>query len=68
MAFAVWPSRTTIGTTAIPDIATVTKKADVLSLPWWYSQEVLVRAYAAYGALNDKAVTVAAKRLRIIKG
>lgn len=64
MAFAVWAAQTTIGTTAIPDIS-IMKKADVLTLPWWY--QVVVKP-TSYPALNSKAITAITGRWRIRKG
>lgn len=64
MAFAVWPSQTTIETTAIPDIAAM-KRADVVGLPPWYSK---ITSLAVYAALNSIAVTAVAHRWKVKKG
>jgi hypothetical protein len=65
MAFAVWTAMTTIGTLAIPDLATETKPTNLISLPSWYSKVLRPTVYAS---LNSKATTVAANRWRIKKG
>jgi hypothetical protein len=62
MAFAVWASLKTEGTTAIPDMATELKQTNVVTLPFWYSADVRPTAYSA---LNNKATTIAAWRWRI---
>ena len=61
----VFDALKTEGTTAVSDIATETKKADVLSLPSWVS---VIFGGGFYAARNDKIVSAVARCWHIIKG
>lgn len=55
----------TEGTTAVSDIAAETKKADVLSLPFWISA---IFGGGFYAARNGDTVSAVARHWHIIKG